>query len=221
MTPLIVIVVTVLGVALIASPFYFEDRRAKRSAEARKWADPEPQSVQLAPSRTIRAGRPEVYPVTEQHHPTLATPQAEPELYYLLTDNGANTGVFAEFTTRFIDKLIGPVGSEPMLEGDEELVPFFIKPNGDLIDRPRLETHVTHALIAVTGGPKTYPLGALEIAHRPGKDGRAPTIPITNYAFDKFMGHAVKTLQEMGVSAELIQRLGDKLAPMRLVVVQA
>jgi truncated hemoglobin YjbI len=159
--------------------------------------------------------------VTESHHPTLATPQEEPELYYLLTDNGANTGVFAEFTTRFIDKLIGPVGSEPTLEGDEELVGFFVKPDGDLIDRPRLTVHVTNFLIAATGGPKQYSGRALEIAHRPGKDGRAPVDPIDDAAFDRFIGLAVETLREMNVPEEWIGLIGGKLEPMRSLVVQA
>ena len=221
MTPLLMTVFVLGGLALIVSPFFVVDRRAKRAAENRVWREPRAQSAPITVSQSIRAGRPEVFPVTETNHPTLATPQSEPELYYLLTDNGANLGVFAEFTTRFINKLIGPVGSEPSLEGDSELVGFFRKPDGEMIDRDRLTLHVTNFLIAATGGPKAYSGRALEIAHRPGKDGRAPVDPIDDDAFDRFLGLAAETLREMNVPGEWIGRVAEKLEPLRTLIVQA
>lgn len=120
------------------------------------------------------------------------------------------TGVVAQ---RLYVRILGPRGTDPMHTGDRKLVPFFLQPDGSLIDRDRLERHMSHFLMAALGGPKRYTGRSMAAAHA----GRW----ITDEAFDRVLGHVVAVLRELGVPEEWIGEVGRAVAPLREAVVTA
>jgi truncated hemoglobin YjbI len=206
-----ILVVLVAAVLVVVVPVYLGDRLSAREAR-RTAADPGP-APQPEPAHTPQ----EVVAMTD---PTLAHPAGPPTLYDRLTQNGTDVGVFATVTTMQINRLLGPVGSDPELQGDAELLPYFRRPGGELVNRARLERHVTAFLMEALGGPRSYSGRAMEAAHAPGHRGRAPTMPITDAAFDRFVGHVGDVLTELGVPRDWIAEVGATVEPLRAAIVQ-
>jgi len=208
---LLVLVVLVAACLAVVVPIFLADHLAGR--EARRTTSKPGPTPQPEPVHTEQ----EIATMTD---PTLAHPAGPPSLYYRLTDNGANADVFATVTTMQIDRLLGPVGGDPELQGDPELLPYFRKPDGQLVDRERLERHVTAFLMEALGGPKSYSGRAMAAAHAPGHRGRAPTMAITDAAFNRFVGHVAGVLAELHVPAEWIAEVGAAVEPLRAAIVQ-
>ena len=120
------------------------------------------------------------------------------------------TGVVAQM---LYVRILGPRGTDPMETGDRKLVPFFCESDGSLIDRDRLERHMSHFLMAALGGPKRYTGRGMTAAHA----GRW----ITDEAFDRVLGHVVAVLRELGVPEPWIGEIGRTVAPLREAVVTA
>lgn len=120
------------------------------------------------------------------------------------------TGVVAQM---LYVRILGPRGTDAAVTGDRELVPFFLNPDGTLIDRDRLERHMSHFLMAALGGPKRYTGRGMAAAHA----GRY----ITDEAFDRVLGHVVAVLRELGVHEDWIAEVGAAVAPLREPVVTA
>lgn len=128
--------------------------------------------------------------------------------YHARTDDV--TGVVAQ---RLYVRILGPRGTAPAETGDPELVPFFRDADGSLIDRDRLERHMSHFLMAALGGPKRYTGRGMAAAHA----GRY----ITDEAFDRVLGHVVAVLRELGVREDWIGEVGTAVAPLREAIVTA
>jgi truncated hemoglobin YjbI len=137
---------------------------------------------------------------------TTTSPSTVP-LYRRLTDFAGTDQVFALVAERLYDRILGPVAGDPDLDGDIELVRFFRKPDGRLVDRVRLQGHMTHFLMAALGGPQRYTGRGMAAAHA----GRH----ITEAAFDRVIGHVVAVLESLDVPAEWIAEVGAAVAPLR------
>ena len=120
------------------------------------------------------------------------------------------TGVVAQM---LYVRILGPRGTDATETGDPELVPYFRNQDGTLIDRDRLERHMSHFLMAALGGPKRYTGRGMAAAHA----GRY----ITDEAFDRVLGHVVAVLRELGVQQDWIAEVGAAVAPLREPVVTA
>lgn len=134
-------------------------------------------------------------------------------LYERLVHFARTDGVFALVSERLYTRILGPRGTDPNMTGDPYLVPFFRNPDGSLIDRDRLERHMTHFLMAALGGPKRYTGRGMAAAHA----GRN----ITSEAFDRVIGHVVAVLTELSVPPEWISEVGAAVEPLRAPVVTA
>lgn len=120
------------------------------------------------------------------------------------------TGVVAQM---LYARILGPRDTDPMETGDKKLVPFFLELDGSVIDRDRLERHMSHFLMAALGGPKRYTGRGMAAAHA--------SRWITDEAFDRVLGHVVAVLRELGVPQEWIGEIATTVAPLREAVVTA
>ena len=90
---------------------------------------------------------------------------------------------------------------------DDVLAPYFTG-----TDMARQQAHMRAFLAAAIGGPAVYAGRDMGAAHR--------GLGVTDEAFDHVVEHLVATLTELSVPAELIAAIGEKLLPLRDVVVQ-
>jgi Bacterial-like globin len=141
------------------------------------------------------------------------TSQTTTPLYTRLIDFAGTDAVFGIVAERLYDRILGPVDGDPYLDGDLHLVGYFRGADGRLIDRARLQQHMTHFLMAALGGPQRYSGRGMATAHA----GRA----ITGEAFDRVIGHVVAVLQSLQVPAEWIAEIGAAVAPLRAHIVTA
>ena len=141
------------------------------------------------------------------------TSQTTTPLYKRLIDLAGTDEVFGIVAERLYDRILGPVDGSPDLDGDLYLIGYFRNADGRLIDRARLQQHMTHFLMAALGGPRRYSGRGMEAAHA----GRA----ITNEAFDRVIGHVVAVLESLGVPAPWITEVGAAVAPLRSHIVTA
>src|SRR5512139_3947309 len=81
------------------------------------------------------------------------------------------------------------------------------------IDMKKLIGHQRAFLTAALGGPEIYAGRDLGAAHAKFK--------LSDADFDAVGGHLVGTLQELGVPAELIKQIGEKVEGLRPVIVTA
>lgn len=139
------------------------------------------------------------------------TSQTTTPLYKRLVDLAGTEDVFAIVAGRLYDRILGPVDGAPDLDGDLYLIGYFRNADGQLIDRVRLQQHMTHFLMAALGGPRRYTGRSMEAAHA----GRA----ITDEAFDRVIGHVVAVLESLQVPAPWITEIGAAVAPLRAHVV--
>lgn len=95
-------------------------------------------------------------------------------------------------------RILGPRGTDPRESGEAKLVPFFIELDGSLIDRDRLERHMSHFLMAALGGPKRYTGRGMAAAHA--------SRWITDEAFDRVLGHVGGRPARAGGSAGVDRR---------------
>ena len=86
--------------------------------------------------------------------------------------------------------------------GDPGLAPYFTG-----VDLQRLKRHQRAFLAAAVGGPEIYAGRDMQVAHA--------GLEITDDAFDAVVGHLVQTLTLLGVPAETIGLVGEKLSPLR------
>ncbi len=135
------------------------------------------------------------------------TSQTSTPLYERLIDLAGTEDVFGIVAERLYDRILGPVDGDPDLDGDVYLVRFFRDADGRLIDRVRLQQHMTYFLTAALGGPRRYTGRGMEAAHA----GRN----ITDEAFDRVVGHIVAVLESLRVPAEWIGEIGAAVAPLR------
>jgi hemoglobin len=141
------------------------------------------------------------------------TSQTTTPLYQRLIDLAGTEEVFSILAGRLYDRILGPGDGHPDLDGDLYLVPFFREADGALIDRDRLQQHMTDFLMAALGGPQPYTGRAMAAAHA----GRQ----ITDDAFDRVIGHIVAVLEGLQVPAEWIAEIGAVVAPLRDPIVTA
>lgn len=169
----------------------------------------EPRPGRNAPARYPRGSS------SEQESAVTFTSDAPDDapLYERLVRFAKTDGVFALVSERLYDRILGPRGTDPSMTGDPYLVPFFRNADGSLIDRDRLERHMTHFLMAALGGPKRYTGRGMAAAHA----GRG----ITAEAFDRVIGHVVAVLTGLGVPAAWIDEVGAAVEPLRVPVVTA
>lgn len=92
------------------------------------------------------------------------------------------------------------------LLADPVLAPYFAD-----TDMERLKRHMRAFMAVALGGADLYAGRDMHSAHA-GLD-------VTHDAFDRVVGHLVDTLVALGVPTELIQAIGDKLAPLRDAIV--
>ena len=144
---------------------------------------------------------------------TLPTASPDIPLYDRLVHYARTDGVFAEVSRRLYLRILGPPGTDAAVAGDRELIPFFTNPDGSLIDRDRLERHMTAFLMAALGGPKRYSGRGMAAAHL----GRG----ISDEAFDRVLNHVVAVLRDLGVPADWIGEIGTVVAPLRDPIVMA
>jgi hemoglobin len=141
------------------------------------------------------------------------TSQTTTPLYKRLVDLAGTEEVFGIVAGRLYDRILGPVDGDPDLNGDLALIGYFRGADGRLVDRDRLEQHMTHFLMAALGGPRRYSGRTMDSAHA----GRA----ITDEAFDRVIGHVVAVLESLQVPAPWITEIGAAVAPLRAHVVTA
>ena len=141
------------------------------------------------------------------------TSQTTTPLYKRLIDLAGTEDVVAIVAQRLYDRILGPVDGDPDLDGDLYLIGYFRNADGRLIDRDRLQQHMTHFLMAALGGPRRYTGRAMDAAHA----GRA----ITDEAFDRVIGHVVAVLESLQVPAPWITEIGTAVAPLRAHIVTA
>jgi truncated hemoglobin YjbI len=134
-------------------------------------------------------------------------------LYQRLIDLAGTDEVFSTVAGRLYDRILGPTDGHPDLDGDLYLVAFFRDANGVLVDRDRLQQHMTVFLAAALGGPQRYTGREMTAAHA----GRQ----ITDDAFDRVVGHLVAVLEGLQVPAEWIEEIGAVVAPLRESIVTA
>ena len=132
-------------------------------------------------------------------------------LHERLTELAGTDAVFAIVAERLYDRILGPVGGHPDLDGDVELLAYFRNPDGSLVDRRRLERHLAHFLAAALGGPERYRGRSIAAAHA----GRG----ITDEAFDRVVGHVAAVLESLDVPAPWIAEVGAAVGPLREQVV--
>lgn len=84
---------------------------------------------------------------------------------------------------------------------DPSLNHFFIN-----VNMPRLKGHQFAFLSQALGGPKQYSGTSMEVAHA--------KLAIEQYHFDLVATHLVQTLQELGVSEEIIEGVVAAVAPL-------
>lgn len=89
---------------------------------------------------------------------------------------------------------------------DASLAPFFAG-----VDVARVKRHQVLLLAQVLDGPTRYDASALGAAHA--------HLGITDGTFDRVVAHLVATLTDLGVPADLIAHIGDRLAPTRAQIV--
>ncbi len=140
------------------------------------------------------------------------TSQTTP-LYKRLIDLAGTEEVFGVVAERLYDRILGPVDGHPDLDGDLYLIGYFRGADGRLIDRVRLQQHMTFFLMAALGGPQRYSGRGMAAAHA----GRA----ITDEAFDRVIGHVVAVLESLRVPAPWIAEIGGAVAPLRAHIVTA
>ena len=141
------------------------------------------------------------------------TNQTTRPLYQRLVELAGTEDVFSVVAARLYDRILGPTDGDPDLDGDIELVRYFRRPDGALIDRARLQRHMTYFLMAATGGPQRYTGRGMSAAHA--------GLGITDAAFDRVAGHVVAVLTELRVPADWIAEVGAAVAPLRGPVVTA
>ena len=88
------------------------------------------------------------------------------------------------------------------LLADSVIAPYF---TGTDIDRQK--RHMRAFMALALGGADLYAGRDMASAHA--------DLGVTHDAFDRVVGHLVDTLVALGVPGELIQTIGDKLAPLR------
>lgn len=143
---------------------------------------------------------------------TTISPTTRP-LYQRLVDLAGTEEVVAVVAARLYDRILGPVDGDPDLNGDLALVGYFRDARGRLVDRERLQQHMTHFLMAALGGPQRYTGRGMEAAHA--------RLSITDEAFDRVVGHVVAVLESLQVPAEWIAEVGAAVAPLRGPIVTA
>lgn len=143
---------------------------------------------------------------------TITNPDTRP-LYQRLVDLAGSEEVFAIVAGRLYDRILGPVDGDPDLDGDIELVGYFRDGHGVLIDRERLQQHMTHFLMAALGGPQRYSGRGMATAHA--------RLHITDAAFDRVVGHVVSVLESLQVPAAWIGEVDTAVAPLRAHIVTA
>jgi hemoglobin len=141
------------------------------------------------------------------------TSQTTTPLYKRLVDLAGTEEVFGLVAGRLYDRILGPADGDPDLDGDLYLIGYFRDDDGGLIDRARLQQHMTFFLMTALGGPRRYTGRSMEAAHA----GRA----ITDEAFDRVIAHVVAVLESLEVPAEWITEVGAAVAPLRAHVVTA
>lgn len=134
-------------------------------------------------------------------------------LHDRLTDLAGGDAVFPLVAARLYERILGPVDGAPDLDGDIHLVRFFRDADGALIDRDRLQRHMTHFLVAALGGRRRYGGRGMAAAHA--------GLGITDEAFDRVVGHVVAVLRSLDVPEAWIGEVGAALAPLRGPVVTA
>ena len=141
---------------------------------------------------------------------TTTSPTVRP-LHQRLVDLAGTEEVVAVVAARLYDRILGPVGGSPDLDGDIRLIGYFRDARGVLVDRDRLERHMTHFLTAALGGAGRYTGRGMAAAHA--------GLCITDEAFDRVVGHVVAVLESLQVPAEWIAEVGAAIAPLREPVV--
>jgi hemoglobin len=144
---------------------------------------------------------------------TMTSQTTTTPLYQRLIDLAGTEEVFGIVAGRLYDRILGPVDGDPYLDGDLHLIGYFRGADGRLIDRARLQQHMTFFLMAALGGPRRYSGRSLKTAHA----GRA----ITDEAFDRVIAHVVAVLESLQVPAPWITEIGAAVAPLRAHVVTA
>ena len=94
-----------------------------------------------------------------------------------------------------------------MVLGDAQLVPFF-----DGVDLEHQKEQVASFLTEATGGPANYDGLDMEQAHR--------GLGIEASHFDAVAGHLVATLNELGVSEELIAEIVGLVGPLASSIIE-
>ena len=146
-------------------------------------------------------------------HAVTTTNQTIRPLHQRLVELAGTEEVFSVVAARLYDRILGPTDGDPDLDGDIELVRYFRRPDGALIDRARLQQHMTYFLTAAAGGPQRYTGRGMAVAHA--------GLGITDAAFDRVIGHVVAVLTDLGVPAAWIAEVGAAVAPLRGPVVTA
>ena len=88
------------------------------------------------------------------------------------------------------------------LLADPVVAPYFAG-----TDMDRQKRHMRAFMALALGGADLYAGRDMHSAHA--------DLGVTHDAFDRVIGHLVDTLVSLGVPGELIQAIGDKLAPLR------
>lgn len=81
------------------------------------------------------------------------------------------------------------------------------------VELAKLRSHQRAFIAAAVGGPEIYAGRDMAAAHA-GLD-------VTDAQFDAVVGHLVDTLTSLGIPAETIGQIGEKLAPLRSSIVSA
>lgn len=89
---------------------------------------------------------------------------------------------------------------------DRSLAPYF-----DSVDMSELRRHQVQFLSAATGGPKQYSSRTLAEAHQ--------NLNVTDEAFEAVVVHLVQSLQDAGVTPDVVGQVVGALAPLRSDVV--
>ena len=134
-------------------------------------------------------------------------------LYTRLIQLAGTEEVFGIVAERLYDRILGPVDGDPDLDGDIYLIGYFRTADGRLIDRTRLQQHMTYFLMAALGGPRRYSGRGMDAAHA--------KLAITDEAFDRVIGHVVAVLESLQVPGPWIAEIGAAVAPLRAHIVTA
>lgn len=173
---------------------------------------PTPGPAPLAPPPA--AGEPQPRRSRQETPPMTFTPVlADAPVWQRLRHHARTDDITVLIAQMLYVRILGPRGTDPTEAGDLKLVPFFLQPDGSLIDRDRLERHMSHFLMAALGGPKRYSGRGMAAAHADRW--------ITDGAFDRVLGHMVSVLRELRVPEEWIGEIGMTVAPLRESIVTA